>query len=74
VFYKDLGLKKPQFLSRLNSRLQEMGVETIDLQRAFQEALEPSSILPYQADDTHWSAEGVRIAAELIAARLRNRD
>jgi alginate O-acetyltransferase complex protein AlgJ len=74
LFYKDLGLKKPRFLSRLNSRLQEMGIETIDLQRAFEEALERDSILPYQADDTHWSAEGVRIAAELIDARLRKRD
>jgi alginate O-acetyltransferase complex protein AlgJ len=74
LFYEYLGLKKPQFLSRLNLRLQEMGIETIDLESAFGEALQQRSILPYQRDDTHWSAEGVRITVELIETRLRKKD
>ena len=73
-FHESLGLEAPRFLDRLNSKLEEMGVETIDLRPAFVDALQRSSLLPYQKDDTHWSAEGVRIAAGLIEARVRNRD
>ncbi len=70
-FHELLGLKEPQFLHRLNSRLRDMGIETVDLQTAFEEALQRDSMSPYQADDTHWNAEGVRIAARLIEALLR---
>jgi alginate O-acetyltransferase complex protein AlgJ len=73
-FYESLGLQAPRFLDRLHSKLQEMGIETIDLRPAFAEALQRSSLLPYQTDDTHWSAEGVRIAAGLLEARLGKDD
>jgi hypothetical protein len=74
LFYEYLDLERPRFLDRLNSKLEEMGIETIDLQRPFEEALHQRSILPYQADDTHWSAEGVRIAAELLETRVKKED
>jgi hypothetical protein len=73
LFYEHLGLERPRFLDRLNSKLQEMGVETVDLRPAFAEALQ-RSILPYQTDDTHWSAEGVRITAQILESRMRNKE
>jgi hypothetical protein len=73
LFYEHLGLDRPRFLDRLNSKLQEMGVETVDLRPAFAEALR-SSILPYQTDDTHWSAEGVGITAEILESRMKNKE
>jgi hypothetical protein len=63
------GAKRPVFLEKLICELSEKGVETIDTQRAFDEAFRKGAVL-YRRDDTHWDAEAVQIAAEMIAARL----
>ncbi|MDP2967779.1 MAG: hypothetical protein Q8P64_01020 [Deltaproteobacteria bacterium] len=43
-----------------------MGIETVDTQRVFEEAYQENQILLYHTDDTHWNANGVRVAAELV--------
>jgi hypothetical protein len=50
------------------------GVETIDLLPAFLAAREPDKIekeLVFQHQDTHWTDRGLRLAAQLIAARVK---
>jgi len=65
IFYESLGTRRPVFLKRLISRLKVLNVETVDTQEAFEQAFE-KDVLVYQKDDTHWNAEGVRIAAGLV--------
>jgi alginate O-acetyltransferase complex protein AlgJ len=67
--YHDLipSKKKPVFLTQLTKTLKEEGIETIDLQSAFDEVYRKKGPVLYLPDDTHWSAEGVRIAAGLLA-------
>jgi len=67
IFYESLRTPKPTFLTRLIEGLRREGVEVIDTQRAFDEAYQQRRVLLYQTDDTHWNAEGVRIAADLLA-------
>jgi hypothetical protein len=50
----------------LVARLKELGVETVDTQEAFEKAFQKDSVLLYQPDDSHWNANGVRIAANLL--------
>ena len=66
IFYESLGTERPVFLERLTRRLRELGVETVNVQPAFEKAFREDSVLLYQRDDTHWNGEGVKIAAELI--------
>ncbi|MDR2018606.1 MAG: hypothetical protein LBQ00_07030 [Syntrophobacterales bacterium] len=67
--YHDLlpSKKKPVFLGQTIDAMRKKGIETIDLQSAFDEAYRRNGPVLYLPDDTHWSAEGVRIAAELLA-------
>ncbi|MBN1421069.1 MAG: hypothetical protein JXP34_20020 [Planctomycetes bacterium] len=56
------------------NRVREAGVEVLDLFEIFREArrardADPSGAL-YLAQDSHWSPEGVRLAARAAAARL----
>jgi len=58
----------------LQKRLQESGVEIIDLLPEFLEAKEEDSShneFLYQKNDTHWSNRGIMITAELISKRIR---
>jgi len=66
ILHEILQTPKPTFLGNLIKELKRQGVEVIDTQKAFEEAFQKNQILPYQIDDTHWSAEGVKITAELI--------
>jgi hypothetical protein len=70
IFYKGLETKRPVFLERLISGLKRYGVETIDTQKAFEEAFEKSQILLYHTDDTHWNGNGVRLTAGLLAKAI----
>ena len=69
MYYERLGISKPLFLERLTAELQARGVETVELQRAFERAFQKGMLL-YRPDDTHWNENGVRIAAELLAERV----
>lgn len=70
ILHEILQTPKPKFLEELINELKRQEVEVIDTQKAFEEAYRGSQILPYQADDTHWSAEGVKITANLIRETL----
>ncbi len=66
IFHNLLNTPKPLFLEQVIEQLKKEGVEVIDTQKAFEEAYQRNQILLYQPDDTHWSAEGVKLAAKLI--------
>jgi hypothetical protein len=57
---------------RVMNDLRQQGVEVIDLHRVFLDirASKPEKVL-YMRGDTHWTGEGARIAAETVAARVR---
>jgi len=69
IYYGQLGITKPLFLDRLTAELQAQGIETVELQRAFEHAFQRGVVL-YRRDDTHWNENGVRIAADLLAERM----
>jgi alginate O-acetyltransferase complex protein AlgJ len=73
IFYKLLGTPRPVFLRQLVDRLKQLGVETVDTQPAFEKAFE-EGVLPYQNNDTHWNAEGVKIAADLLIKVIKEKD
>jgi hypothetical protein len=69
IFHEYLNTKKPVFLKHLIFSLREMGIEVVDTQKGFEEGFEEAfndNVLLYQTDDTHWNANGVRVAADLI--------
>lgn len=66
IFYEYLETKRPLFLEQLISELKSYGIETIDTQKAFEEAFQKKQVLLYHTDDTHWNANGVKLTAELI--------
>ncbi len=70
IFYRDLETARPVFLERLISELKRHGVETIDTQKAFEEAFQKDRILLYHTDDTHWNKNGVRLTADLLAKTI----
>lgn len=71
--YHDLieGANRPEFLNQLLAQARAAGIETVDVQPAFREAKERGAML-YHLDDTHWNAEGVRVAASVLAKALAN--
>ena len=72
IFYEFLGTPRPIFLRQLVDRLKQLGVETVDTQPAFEKAFQ-EGVLPYRNDDTHWNADGVKIAAGLIKTLIEER-
>ncbi len=66
ILHEHLGIPRPTFLERFILELRSQGVETIDTQRAFEEAYRTQHLLLYHPDDTHWNADGVKVAAELV--------
>jgi alginate O-acetyltransferase complex protein AlgJ len=66
------GARRPVFLEQLVSELNDRGVEAIDTQKAFEVAFQRGIHL-YLRDDTHWNAEAVRIAAELIETKMKQK-
>lgn len=74
IFYEYLGTKRPVFLEQLIFGLKSYGVETIDTQRAFEEAFQKEQVLLYHTDDTHWNGNAVKIAANLLARMIKEKD
>ena len=74
IFCELLRTRKPTFLERLISELRREGVETIDTQKAFEQAFHKNGVLLYHTDDTHWNANAVKITAELIAKILQEKE
>jgi hypothetical protein len=74
IFYEHLETRRPVFLEQLISELKSYGIETIDTQKAFEEAFQKNRVLLYHTDDTHWNGNAVRIAADLLAKVIGKRD
>lgn len=73
TIYADFLPTKPRFVSLyyILQGLKQEGVPTIDLLGAFQLHRNKGGN-PYQVDDTHWNAQGVRIAADLAAQVIQS--
>lgn len=71
IYFNCLGTKRPFFLEQLSRRLRELNVEVVDTQAAFEEAYQERSTMLYHADDDHWNAEGVKLAADLLEQQIR---
>ena len=56
--------------TRLREELEERGVATLDLHAAFLAARAADDAQLYMKSDTHWTGQGVRIAARALADRL----
>jgi hypothetical protein len=65
IYYETLQTKRPVFLEQLISTLKNMGIETADTQKAFEDAFR-KGVLLYHTNDTHWNENAVKIAAGLI--------
>lgn len=74
IFYEHLQTKRPVFLEQLISELKSHGIETIDTQKAFEEAFRKNQVLLYHTDDTHWNGNAVRIAADLLIKVIEEKD
>ena len=72
IYYEFLRTPRPIFLRQLVDRLEQLGVETVDTQPAFEKALQ-GGVIPYRNDDTHWNADGVKIAAGLVKILIEER-
>jgi hypothetical protein len=74
--YHDLlpDQKRPVYLDQLMSELKKRGVETVNLQEAFEKEYQENSTLLYWLDDTHWNDKGVQIAAKLVEQTVKNND
>lgn len=58
---------------RLLERLQQSGIEVVDLFEVFRRARAEEPRPLYLARDTHWSPEGARLAAAAVARRVLER-
>ena len=74
IFYQFLGTPRPVFLEQLVARLQQSGVETVDVPKAFEDEYRRHSTMLYFSDDTHWNARGAELAADLTARLIEKRN
>ena len=54
----------------LEKDLEDEGIDVVNLLPSFRSAAENQKVL-YWGDDTHWNAEGVRIAADLTSDKVK---
>jgi len=73
IHYQYLKTKKPDFLERLTGRLEELNVEVINTQKAFDDFYQKTGSMLYHADDSHWNALGVRITADLLEKQIKTK-
>jgi hypothetical protein len=71
IHYQQLKTKKPDFLERLTGRLEELNIEVINTQKAFDDFYQKTGSMLYQGDDSHWNALGVRITADLLEKQIK---
>jgi hypothetical protein len=72
IYYEYLGTPRPRFLPDLQERLRARGIEVVDTQSAFEDAFRNRHERLYHPDDTHWNADGSRLAADLLSRRIRS--
>jgi len=66
--------RRPVFLEKLIQELKDRGIETVDTQKAFDEAYQKNSTLLYFLDDSHWNGEGVRLSADLMVKLIEKKE
>jgi len=64
--------RKPRVLAQVMEAAARAGIRTVDLPAAFDRAALDPKVTLYQTDDTHWSPEGVRIAADLLCGEIKH--
>ena len=75
IFYEYFPRKKrPTLIEKLITELRRQGVEVVDTQKAFSQAYREKNIMLYHTDDSHWNANGVRLAVFLLERQLRLKD
>ena len=63
---------RTQFMSELINGLKKAGVETVDTQTAFEDELKKENPkLLFHSDDSHWTGDAVKIAADLLVKLIR---
>jgi hypothetical protein len=72
IYHEYLRTKRPVFLEGLVCELKRMKIETVDTQKAFEEAFQ-REVLLYNTDDTHWNANAVRITADLLEELIKKK-
>lgn len=60
-------------LQKVLAKLERSGVVSVDLLNAY-DTLRQTGGSPYQKDDSHWNAVGVKIAAELLEGKIKPLD
>jgi hypothetical protein len=73
ILYGYLHTEKPDFLRRLNKRLEELDIEVIDTQKAFYDFYFKTGTILYHRVDSHWNGIGVDITAKLIVEKTQAR-
>ncbi|MFW6254540.1 MAG: alginate O-acetyltransferase AlgX-related protein [Chitinivibrionales bacterium] len=82
VYYEHLPVDSPEkedavvnpYVRKFLKKVQESGIEVIDLLPHFLDAKKKDGATGeplYQRQDTHWTTRGLKIAAQLIAERIR---
>jgi alginate O-acetyltransferase complex protein AlgJ len=67
VYYQLLpGQPEATFLPQLLNRLNERGIEYVDVQPVFQELYQQKQVQLYPVDDAHWNEVAVQVAAQLL--------
>ncbi|MCX2741151.1 alginate O-acetyltransferase AlgX-related protein [Pontibacter anaerobius] len=67
IYYQLLPTQKEAtFLPLLLSRLDERGIEYVDLQPTFRELYQQQQVQLYPVDDAHWNEIAVQVAAQLL--------
>ena len=61
---------RPSVLPDIESRMRKEGLSVVNLLPAFDSAAANSEML-FWRDDTHWNAQGVRLAATVIAPEVK---
>jgi len=72
IYWKELSFEeKPIFLERLIPKLKAEEIEVLDVEGNFKKVSEENNILVYHTDDSHWNAEGVKVAVNLTEKLLQ---
>ncbi|MBF0312081.1 MAG: hypothetical protein HQK52_01625 [Oligoflexia bacterium] len=71
ILFAKLGIPtQPQFLRKLITELNSMGVTTIDTQKIFEESTKQSSAV-FHKDDNHWNATGIKVVSRDLIEKIR---
>jgi hypothetical protein len=65
IYHESLHTERPVFLEQLISTLKNLGIETVDTQKPFEDAFR-KGVLLYHTNDTHWNENAVKITADLV--------